>query len=429
MKTTAIIAEYNPFHNGHAYQIAQTRKDTGADYIMVVMSGDFVQRGAPAILNKYIRTQMALLGGADIVIELPTLYATSSAEFFAQGAVNLINRLNVADILSFGSESGDATVFTKVASALLSENSENKHYQDTLAALLKQGLSFPAARERAFAELLSDPLLKDELQLFSSPNNILGIEYCKAMLALNSKIQPFTIKRTGNGYHDTALLDDSNCFASASAVRKTLFETSSSDIPEKLQEISAHMPDSVFKLFQNSFLSNIAVSENDFSQLLHYKLLLNEQCGFSDYLDCTSDLSDKIRKNIVNYTDFSSFCDLLKSKDVTYTRLSRTLTHILLDIKTPEFYRSSFSGRSLTMPYARLLGFRQSATPLLSAIKKNSETPLISKMADAHTLLSKDDYTFLLQDIRCASIYESISSKKGNRSPLNEFRQSPIILS
>lgn len=459
MKTAAIIAEYNPFHNGHHYQIEKTRDETGADFILVLMSGDFVQRGAPAFADKYTRTRLALTGGADVVIELPALYALSSAEYFAQGAVCLLERLNSADFLSFGSESGNLALFETCARILV-ENQAQISRNTTLG--LKKGLSFPAARAEAFAELLplslsgdglpdegfsgalgpraaspqalsalrSNPAkaLSDVRSLLSSPNNILGLEYCKALLAAGSRIRPFTLKRKGCGYHDTTLAlpgnasssqpEDSSRFASASALRNALSQS-----PFACQ---GFVPDAVYELLA-SLQSSSIVTQEDFSGLLHYKLLSEQDRGFADYLDCTPSLSDKIRRRLPLYTGFGDFCQLLKSRELTYTRVSRVLMHILLNIRTPDSFQADFATRSLPTPCARLLGFRKSASPLLSSLRKNSSIPLISRLADARRLLSGDAMHMLMQDIHCAEVYESV--RRDPRTPMrNEWKQSPIVL-
>ncbi len=446
MKIAAIIAEYNPFHNGHRYLIEEVRRQGGADFVLAVMSGDFVQRGAPAFTDKFIRTEMALLGGVDVVIELPSLYAVSSAEFFAGGAVTLLNRLNVIDLLAFGSESGDLSLLEGCAH-LLAEREEDLAAR--LKTLLRAGLSYPAARMRAFSELLSVP---DAESLFSSPNNILGLEYCKALVSSRSLIRPLTIKRKGEGYHSTSynfsVAPDSqysacNChtfstpaagYASATAIRRALSER-----PEAAADC---IPPEVWRLLAEKNLLTSPVTEDDFSLLLHYKLLAEKEQGFSGYLDCTPDLSDKIVKKIPCFTRFKDFCHLLKSKDLTYTRISRVLTHILLDIKTPDFFLPPLKERNLYTPYARLLGFRESAMPVLSALKKNSTIPLISKMADARFLLDENAFGLLKQDIHCASVYGLALADRIKRLPgqtlsneqtpyrtvPDEFRQSPVIL-
>lgn len=399
MKTAAIIAEYNPFHNGHKYQIEETRKLTGADFILVLMSGDFVQRGAPAVFNKYARTKMALLGGADAVIELPVLYAVSSAEFFAGGSVTLLNQLGMVDHLSFGSECGEIGPILDCA-RLLTERSGK--YDRLLSSCLKQGLSFPMARNEAFLQSL-DPgdLSVVDASLFSSPNNILGIEYCKALLVTNSSLSPVTVKRKGAGYHETTLSSAPCEFNSASAIR---------NIIEQGNTGADHL------------------CANDFSALLHYKLLLERDRGFLQYLDCTEDLSGKIIKKIPEFTDFSGFCSLLKSKDITYTRISRVLTHIMLDITTPESFRKPLLKRELPVSYARLLGFRKDSAALLSSIKQNSSIPLVSKLADTKKQLGENALAMLKTDVLASDIYEAVYSQKYKKGLLNEYKQSPIIV-
>lgn len=412
MKIAAIIAEYNPFHNGHLYQTEETRRQTGADYILAVMSGDFVQRGGPAFCNKYLRTMMALKGGVDAVIELPSLYAVSSAEFFAGGGVTLLNQLGVITVLSFGSEAGELSPLMNCARSLYTFD---ENYQSAIKKHLIEGCSYPSARSKV--------LSASDHELLSSPNNILGIEYCKALLSLKSCIQPFTLKRQDTGYHQRSLNPSLNAFpnyASASAIRCALSKGA--------KEISHYVPDEVYQILDDNHISSFMTSENDFSGLLHYKLLSEQNTGFASYLDCTPDLSDKIIKNIPAYTGFSDFCRLLKSKDLTYSRISRVLIHILLNIKTPEFFKPVLAKRKLFVPYARLLGFRKSASPLLSHIKKHSAIPLISKPANASALLDKNAFELFQQDVYCASVYESLLLDKFGCSPVNEWKQSPIII-
>lgn len=424
MKIAAVIAEYNPFHNGHYYHLNETRKKTGADFILVVMSGNFVQRGAPAILDKHIRAKMALLNGADAVIELPALYSLASAEFFAGGAIALLNRLNTVDYLSFGSECGSLASLEACARILTEKEEEMR---DTLKACLKKGESYPAARAHALAGLLppsaSGGAKETADRLLTSPNNILGLEYCKSLFSTNSTIRPFTLKRTDGGYHNISLETGSShdagrsFYASASAIRQA--------IPNDLKGIKNYMPESAFHLLADNFTP---IDENSFSHLLHYKLLLEAPLGFTGYWDCTPDLSCKICKNLPLFTGFTDFCSLLKSKELTYTRISRVLMHILLDIKTPGFLCLPPAGRELFVPYARLLGFRQGSEPLLSAIKKNGAVPLLSKPADARFLLDEKAFSLLQQDVHCAHVYQSALTAATGRAMPNEWKSSPVIV-
>lgn len=409
MKTAAVIAEYNPFHEGHRYHLEETKRITGADYLLVLMSGDFVQRGAPAVFNKYRRTKDALLGGADAVIELPSFYAVSSAEFFAGGSVALLSRLGMADYLSFGSESGDIAKIRHLADLL---SNASPAYEEALSHFLKQGLSYPAARKKAVFEAVlpsaseasshtAASAYEEMGLLLSAPNNILAVEYCKALHSLKSTVKPVTVKRQGADYHEIHLNSDPAAYNSASAIRKSM---------------EREKPETAF------------LTSNDFSSLLLYKLLLEREKGFADYLDCTKDLSDKIVKNLSSFTDFDGFCALLKSKDLTYTRISRVLTHILLDIKAPGNLKPPFSEGAFSVPYARLLGFRKDSVGLLRRIKKNSSVPLITKLADAPRLLDENGLAMLKQDILVSDIYETVFLQKYHKKPLNEYRQSPVIV-
>lgn len=462
MKIAAIIAEYNPFHNGHQYLIKETRRLTGADYILAVMSGDFVQRGAPAVYNKYFRTQMALAGGADAVIELPSFYALSSAEAFASGSISLLNHLGVVDLLAFGSESGDLSLLTDAAKLLCTELLSSSN---SLSALQKKGYSYPAARASVLknaARSISFPSSSEAVDvndafasLFSSPNNILGIEYCKALRLSKSSIVPFTIKRAGSDYHCESLPADASMYGSASAIRRML-ETSSlcTKQPSGCEDPSSscdsfassdaasshiqdHVPKSTWTLLNDSHMLRHYLTADDFSSMLHYKLLCEKNCGFSGYLDCSPALSDKICRYLPEFTTISDFTLRLKSKDLTYTRISRVLFHILLNMTASDISKSffvpvdkgedcpSFENHFFT-PYARLLGFRNDAAPLLTAIRKNSSIPLISKLADAAKKLDASAAEMLRQDIFCASVYEAAFYHKTGLPALNEFRQSPI---
>lgn len=422
MKVTGIVAEYNPFHKGHEYHIQISKKITESDYCIVIMSGNFVQRGTPAILDKYTRTRMALLSGADLVLELPTPYACGSAEFFAQGALRILNGLSIVDSLCFGSESGDNAPLTsdspilKIASALAQESPE---YKEALQSFLKTGLSFPKARNRALLTIYPQLSEANDLDNFLlQPNHILGIEYCKALLRLESNIQPVAIKRIGNHYHDSTLSSD---FSSASAIRKVL-ETSD------ITQIESQLPAESYALLSQSFHQTCPVTLDDFSLMLHYALLQQASSvqSFSSFADVTEDLSDKILKNLHEYRSFSQFCEILKTKDITASRISRSLLHILLGItneKMSSFLAPSFTG------YARILGFRKDAADLLSQLKKQTEIPLISKPADAGQILGNGDCFSLFEtETYACNIYNAVVTNKFGVSAKHEYTNSVIIV-
>ena len=322
MKAVGIIAEYNPFHNGHKYLIEKAKEITGADYAIIVMSGNFTQRGTPAITDKYIRTEMALLNGADLVIELPSHYACSSAEFFATGAITLLNKLGVVDSICFGSESGNITNLYNVAKILADEPEE---FQQQLKLFLKRGYSYPMARNQALEATIPD--FVNYMDVIKTPNNILGIEYIKALLRTNSTITPFTVQRIGSCYHDHKL---SVAYSSAIAIRQSL------EFGNSLEKIEDQVPKNCLSILSEHYNKSYPVFMDDFSTLLKYKLLTEAPNSFCKYADISSDLSDKIKKNIFKIDSINNFCDLLKSKDLTHARINRCLGHILLNIHQEE---------------------------------------------------------------------------------------------
>ena len=218
MKVAGIIAEYNPFHKGHQYHIEETRKQTGADYVIAVMSGDYVQRGEPAIADKYMRTRMALSGGVDLVIEMPVIYATASAEYFATAGIGILDRLGCVDYLSFGSEWADVEDYSSYATLFLEEPEE---YRQILQEQLKRGKSFPEARAFTAGKLLFDSKPETAVEFLKEPNHILGLEYIKALRRRNSSIQPITVKRKGNHYHEKILAEE---YSSATSIRRELYQ-------------------------------------------------------------------------------------------------------------------------------------------------------------------------------------------------------------
>lgn len=415
MKVTGIIAEYNPFHNGHLYQLTEARKKTDADFIIVVMSGDFMQRGTPAIINKWERTRMALSGGADLVLELPCVFATASANVFALGGISLLARTGVVTDLCFGAETDSITDFLTLAKFL---NEEPDFFKNALKDELKTGISFPAARSSALSAEASLPLSSEKL--LSSPNNILGIEYCKALFSLSSSIKPHIIKREGSGYNDREV-NKQDRFASASAIRTVLLNPSKG---RSSSDLSSFLPASSLDILKNSKNKQAFLSENDFSLLLHYQLLREMDFGFSSYSDVSKDLSNRIKNRISGFTSWSDFALSLKTKELTYTRINRALTHILLGITDDKFL---FAKSNLPL-YLRILGFSKNASLLLSSIKHNSSIPLISKLADAKNSLSDASYDMLKADIFASDVYRTVKTAKTGQNDPNEFKQSPILL-
>lgn len=404
MITTAIIAEFNPFHNGHKYLFDQAKQITNADYLIVVMSGDFVQRGEPAIMDKYIRSEIALQAGADLVLELPISYATASAEFFAYGGVKLLNSLGCVDYVCFGSESGDLTDIQKAASILTIEPDD---FKEALTEAIKAGCSYPAARKLAMATYFSDTAFLD------SPNNILALEYCKALLTLNSTIKPITIKRAGSDYHEESL-STNETFVSATALRSTITK-------EDFTAFSDYMPTYGAALLQMHFQKRYPITLSDFDAMLQYKLMMEND--FTKYVDVTTDLHDKICKLRSQYKDAVSFISLLKSKDLTYTRISRVLCHILLDIKKSTF--NSIKEQDI-QTYAYMLALNSNATALTSTIKETSKLMLISSPAKAEQTLTSTALIQFQLDVTASHLYESVLSTKFDTPMTLEYNRKMI---
>lgn len=407
MKVVGIVAEYNPFHLGHAYQLQYARETLGADYCVVVMSGPFTQRGTPALFDKYTRASHALNCGADLVLELPVIYATASAENFALGAISALQNTGIVDTLLFGCEADNIASLQEIASILVDEHED---YKCTLQQELARGKSFAVARATA----LQHPEFES---LISTPNNNLAVEYLKALKRLNSAIEPVGLKRKGSGYHDETLQSP---IASATAIRKSIFAqndvTSKAGYKEILQQIPSALQDDIFqKLQEREYLST-----EDVSLLLHYALMSG--ADFSGYADCSPELSNKILHNRHSYASFDAFCQQLKSKDIAYSRISRVLCHILLGIKDVMIPpRTPDTNAAQITPYLRILGFQQKGTSLLSGIKAKGAVPILTTPKDAETVL-KDEALFILQkDIFAADVYRMLLSKKNGKTYPNEY--------
>lgn len=451
MKIIGVIAEYNPFHNGHAYQLDTIRKDTGADYIIVAMSGDFMQRGTPAVIDKYSRTKMALSCGADLVLELPTLWATASAEFFAMAGVSLFDNAGCIDGICFGAETDNLPLLTSIAE-ILTEDPEACH--SALSSYLKEGLPFPAARASALCDYICS--CKNSLPtgscdadtiraVLNEPNNILAIEYLKAIKKRGSSLTPYLIKREGAGYHETVirhakadtvaaplLRADNLCsapIASATAIRNVLTKYTS-DVRDTshsaLLELSAAMPQDVLKILEEYLSSCSLLQADDFSSILSYLLLSKSIAGLTETADCNTEIANRLWKNRFKCTSFSEFCASNKSRDITYTRMSRILLHLILNITDTDYIH----GKDLDyIPYLRILGFRRDSSALLRTLKETSCIPLISKLADASGLLAPEAHTMLEKDIFAADLYEQMLSQKTKKTTSrSEYTREIVIL-
>ncbi len=452
MKIIGIIAEYNPFHNGHAYQIKKIKEELQADFVVVAMSGDFVQRGAPAIIDKYARTKMALSCGADLVIELPVLWATSSAEYFAMAGVTLFDKMGCVDGICFGAETDDLALLSMIAEILISEPEEYRHL---LSSYLKEGLAFPSARSKALCNYItgkktaldntasvnsiSDKYLNSISNVLNEPNNILAIEYLKALKRRNSSITPYIIKRKGAGYHEETIADRFDFAnaaaipanenpvpaASATAIRKVLDEASCNIDYQFSDKLASAMPTPALEILKEYMLTAALVQPNDFSSILGYKLLVSDTNALTDIGDSNPELANRLLKNRMSFSGFEQFCELNKSKNITYTRISRVLLHFLLNIRNGDY---SFGKELDYISYLRILGFRKDTSAILKTMKKTSTIPVISKLADADSLLDENAMVLLKKDILAANLYSQICANKSGCAAKSEYTRNLIIL-
>ena len=427
MKTVGIIAEFNPFHNGHKYLIEQAKQQTGADCCIVLMSGDFVQRGAPAICNKYLRTEMALKGGADIVFELPTVYALGSAEMFAEGAVSLLAATGQIDYLCFGSESGDTDALSKCAS-IIEEYTMTPAFKEQLTDHIKNGESYPSAFSNALSEVLGS------LQsLLYSPNNLLGIEYLRALIRLEkddtssfsaanfSKLpKPLAIRRMGSDHFDTEITE----FSSATALRTSMLSGN------ELQKLSKSIPDESYSIISDKHGHLLPISEDDFSNMLYMRLntLTYEE------LFAIPDINPDLIHKLIDYRGYQIIIPKLimslKSKCFTYTSISRALFRILLCpaykdavLQNKAGYAPLSARSNDCKPYLRLLGFNKKSSEFLRTLRYSDHIEIITKPADGP--LADSSYNL---DIYASSLYEQVCSDKFKDKFIEELKSGPIII-
>lgn len=416
MKAVGLITEYNPMHNGHLYHISEAKKISGADLTIAVMSGNYVQRGEPSIIDKYSKTKIAIESGIDLVIELPAVYSLLSAEGFAKGAVGICNHLYV-DSIVFGSESGDINQLDCIASLLVNESEE---FKEIIRKYSSQGESYASSRQQAVKSILGEQYSS----LLSDSNNILGIEYLKAVKMLNSSIKTYTIKRKGSEYNDKNI--NSCSYSSAASIRNII--TNSQYTPgDIVNTIKDYIPDSLKNYINENFKP---VTVSDYSDILSYRLtMLLKESGYnkdsffeilSRYPDVNRDISNAVFNQSYsvlsgkNVWDYETFAMNLRSKNIALSRVKRILMRLILgfDNDALQFYKD--------VPYIRILGFNNKGRQYLYELKKKTDIPLITKTADYKELLS---YEF-----NCCNIYNNIIYSKYKAIFSNDFNSGPVIM-
>ena len=359
-----IISEYNPFHNGHLYHLNESKKRTQSDYTIAIMTGNFTQRGDVSIVDKWSKTKMAIENGIDLVIELPTVYAISSAENFAEGNIKILDSLQIVDYISFGSECNDISVLDDIANVLCEEPEE---YRTILSHELSKGVSFPKAREKALMMYLNN--VRRFANVLSEPNNILGIEYLKALERQKSTIQPLTIKRQGAGHNDHTISSSSK-FASASAIRNLCLSNKSSLI----QNV---MPNSSYKILnENIRKGNIVTNISAYDKEIIYTLRKMSTDEIANLPDVTEGLEFALKSAANECNTVIELLSLVDSKRYTKTRIQRILLYAILGITKKDIQISKN-----IKPYIRILGFNEKGSGLLSEISsRNPKLELVSSV-------------------------------------------------
>ncbi len=387
-RVLGIIAEYNPFHNGHLYHIAKSKEETGAQYVVAVISGNFVQRGNTSIVNKWVKTRMALSNGVDLVIELPTIYSTSSAENFAEGAIKILNSLGIVDTISFGMEAKDISTLNNIANVLYTEP---KEYVTMLTHELKKGNSFPKARENALMMYLND--IKRYANVMAGSNNILGIEYLKALKKTKSTITPIGIKREKVLYNDKYIVDE---FASATAIRKML-------ITKELNDIRKVMPRSSYLLLGEELKDgHYVIDISRFEREILYTLRKMTVQEIANLPDVSEGLENSIKNAADSCNTLEELINIVKTKRFTQTRIQRILIYSLLGITKKQMETS----KKIT-PYVRVLGFDNKGKELISEMMninpKLNVVTSVKKYID--TVASKNLKEMIETDILATNVY------------------------
>ena len=387
-RVLGIIAEYNPFHNGHLYHIAKSKQETGAQYVVAVISGNFVQRGNTSIVNKWIKAKMALSNGVDLVIELPTIYSISSAENFAEGAIKILNSLGVVDTVSFGMEAKDISTLNNIANILYTEP---KEYVTMLSHELKKGNSFPKARENALMMYLND--IKKYANVMAGSNNILGIEYLKAMKKTKSTIIPIGIKREKVLYNDKYIVDE---FASATAIRKML-------MTKELDGISKVMPRSSYiQLGEELKIGHYVIDISRFEKEIIYMLRRMSIEEIANLPDVSEGLENSIKNAANSCNTLNELVNIIKTKRFTQTRIQRILLYGLLGITKKKMETS----KKVT-PYVRVLGFNNKGKELISEMMRlNPKLNVVTSVKKyIDTVANKNLKEMLETDILATNVY------------------------
>jgi len=437
MKILGIITEYNPFHNGHLYHLFKAKEITGADYVVAVMSGNFLQRGEPAIINKWARTKMALNAGVDLVIELPFVFSTQDANGFAFGAIKLLDSLQIIDYLCFGCETDNLDTLYSVSNFL---HIEPQKYKELIVHNSKNGYEFPRARAQALCEYHRifgiDDLEKisplELSKLLKYPNNILALEYIKHLINLKSKIKPIAIKRIGAGYHQKNIKGK---ISSATSIRNEILNSLGSpktDLFILNDKIKSTIPQSGFPILENELREGRGpITSDSFRQYILATLRRMSLEDISRVQGVTEGLENRIKKASLKSCTVEQLINSIKTRRYTRTKIQRIILHLIMNLSKKDVKTFNKCGPL----YARVLGFSKKGKTLLRTIKKSSSTPLISKLSNylRQTISGENNNVrnrlikMLDHDILATDIYVLANEKAEDRVARLDFTHKIVI--
>lgn len=380
-----IIAEYNPFHNGHLYHLEKVKEMFPNSPIILVLGGNFTERGDISILDKWEKTTIALKYGIDLVVELPFPFSCSSADIFAKGSIDILNYLGVTDLV-FGSESDDIEGIKKLVDTELN----NPEFDILVKLYLRTGYNYPTALSKALEDITG--------KTYKLPNDILGISYVKAIIFNNYKITPHTIKRT-NDYHSKELNNNIRSITSATSIREALLNN---------KDIKDYVPSITYNYLNNKKIPRL----DDYFNLLKYKIISSNDLTVYNLVD--SGLAAKLKKEIINSYSFDELINKVKSKNTTYAKLSRMLIYILCN------YTKELAKEFKDIKYIRLLGFSNKGRDYLNKIKKDIDIPIISKF-------TREKDKMLEYEYQITKIYSLVFNKDTSKSLIEaEYKMKPI---
>lgn len=427
MNILGIIAEYNPFHNGHLYHLKESKALVNADGVVVVMSSNFLQRGEPALVDKWERTQMALAGGADIVIELPIPYALRSAEFFAFGGISLLDATGIVQYVSFGSESGNLSKLQWVAEILANEPME---LSQRIRSHLDHGLSYPSARTQALMDYIEqfcgpEALSREEIEdLTSNPNNILALEYIKAIRRLESPLIPVTIPRAHAGYHDTTI---QHRIASATAIREHLLQRQVSGQDLLDAQLLQSLPETSQNILHDAFMKGKGpiFTENFAAQILTLIRRASAE-EIANLFDVRGGLEHRIKEAANQASTIYELVERIKTKRFTWTRIQRTVFHLLLHLTSMDCeYFDQLGGPQ----YIRVLGFTPRGQYILAKMKDQARLPIITRVAKFYNRLDiPEPITRMLHfEILATNLYTLATPNPAYRRSQRDLLEQVII--